>query len=699
MSGLHPNMYTPSSKSDYPSSNMSSSKIPSAINSIVPPNEKIAPKISVLTENFNETEKRKQFNRIEFLKNEISQTHSQTKIACDSCFSELSKIELLVFDCLLTEYLLLDPPNDIHKFIPYLSRPAFSLLNGDRNDEERAESYTRYLIDRLQGSIQNLQKLKDHRINQPKRSGDILGLIKSLSQCTPNGSAVVSRPPSRMPYDQAPPQNQIQPSPAQSISSSYSAGYNGTTQGSAETQNQQISPGNSQENQQFLQQFKNFNPVSPDFTKWMNKNLTLSSSSAENAQLRTAFCSVSSRYQSVCELKAAVQALKQSKVSPQSVDYQLCGLENIRKSPFLTSVQNNYKFLQRMLNQIRQQRSVMIPQCETMMEECNEAIANLEQCQKKLKQDCLAQEAKLRNKIEKSKADVHAKKLELTPFALSFTDPKNEKIKETYIGIDDSIIDEIAAKMNENPAFTDQHKALLNDIKKRRSHTKELCQKSLTSMEKAFVSLNPIYNAVSDANRIAELNRQNTRKKEQLNAYAKNLTELENMLKVTDIQNWCKKIEEVNNQFIMLQNDSEKLNSLIQPLTDQQDEAAYDAEIDELDEKTQQLLQEKIQLEIEIADAKLEHDKAAEDLFSTIQDLVTMQQSSANIHSEVEEKQIKKMEKLILCPVCHNNRRDCLLSTCMHPICKQCMKNAKGVCPICKTSFSQNDVKPFYFQN
>ena len=110
-------------------------------------------------------------------------------------------------------------------------------------------------------------------------------------------------------------------------------------------------------------------------------------------------------------------------------------------------------------------------------------------------------------------------------------------------------------------------------------------------------------------------------------------------------------------------------------------------------------MKEKIRLEQEIADATIEHDNEAENLFAVIQELVVNQQSSAAIHSEIEKKQIKKLQKLILCPCCHKNKRDCLLTPCMHPICKQCMKNAKGSCPLCKTSFTQKDVKPFYFQN
>ena len=156
-------------------------KVPSSINSVIPPHEKILPEVASYGDVFEETQKRKQANQIEFLKNEIIQTHNQTKKACEDCYADLSKIELLTFDCLLTEYLLTDPPNDIREFINLFARPTFNILSGDKRDEKQAEGHTIYLVNRIQNAIQHLQTcLKDHRLEQPKRSKDILALLNSF---------------------------------------------------------------------------------------------------------------------------------------------------------------------------------------------------------------------------------------------------------------------------------------------------------------------------------------------------------------------------------------------------------------------------------------------------------------------------------------------------------------------------------------
>ena len=591
------------------------------------------------------------------------------------------------------------------------NRPAFNLLSGDRRDESTAESHTQFLVERIQTAIKDLQRLKDHRLGPPKHANDIMGLLKSLTQKletenyrlsnqnTTNTSAVTSRPPSRM---------QPFPDQAQSPSNGGQSPQNtGSSQNLLQNQNGgQSSPlplstsqSISQQQQQIISDLKAYNPVSADFTKWMNKNLSIGASHTENATLRQLFCSVAARYQSVCELKASVQSLKQAKVPPQSIDYQLCGVQNIKKSPFLRSVQNNYRFLQTMLKQIREHRSTTIPQCEKMIADCLDALSNINSHHEKIKQDCAAQEQKLRTKIEKSSADVQSKKKQFSQFALSLCDPKNAKIKETYAGVSGTVVDDILAKMSGNSVFTEEHRKLLSDISNLRNEAKELCERSLHSMDRAFCSLNPIYSAISDLSKAVELNRQNTRKAEQLNAYAKNLSELENMLKLPEIHGWCKTIGDATAQFAKLQQDNEKLSALVRPLVEDEGEEQFEKEIDELEEKTQRLIEERIQLEHEIADAAVEHDTMSEKLFAAVQDLVAMQHDSARVRSEMEERQMMKLQKLILCPVCKDNRRECLLTTCMHPICKECMRNAKGSCPVCKTSFTQKDVKPFYFQN
>ena len=667
---------------------MSSLKIPPS-EGAKPALEKVAPNIPAFADNSEETEKRKAINKLEFLKNAILQTHKQTKNACKEFYDDMSKTELLAFDCLMAEYLLTDSMNDFRSYINSFTRPTINLLSGDRRDENSAEGRTISLIDSIQRSIASLNRIKDHRIEQPKRAIEILQNIRSiktkleseLKQTQENStqaSGATSRPPSRMQPPSSPSQAHY-PIEGNPMLSSYS--QSGISQNEAK---------------QTLKKPQ----ISPEFTKWMNKNLALSSESSENATLRSLFCSVCSRYQSVSDLKASVDSLRAAKVAPKSIDYQMCGLENIKKSPFITSVQSNYKFLQKMLKTLREQRAVFIPQCEKAMHDCLDAISSVHERQDKAREEAAKSAQKYQNIVNKKKADIEQKKKELLPYILSMTDINNPIIIENYANIKDDIVDEIRAKL-QSPEHEKQRQ-LLDEIVEVRHQNAKLCRDSVKALGSAAFTIKPIYKAASDNYKAEELVRQNQRKVEQLTRYEKYLNEMQDLLKVNEIKAWAAKIDEVADSLETLQHESERLDELMKPLIredTEEENAEYEREIEALEQRTQELIQERIRIENEIADAQLEHDTASEELFTVVQDLAAMQQASPACRSEVEEKQMLKLQKYILCPCCKANRRNCLISTCMHPICKDCMKRANGVCPVCKTSFTKNDVKPFYFQN
>ena len=63
-----------------------------------------------------------------------------------------------------------------------------------------------------------------------------------------------------------------------------------------------------------------------------------------------------------------------------------------------------------------------------------------------------------------------------------------------------------------------------------------------------------------------------------------------------------------------------------------------------------------------------------------------------------DEESMKRFKQMVICPICSQNRRDSILTSCGHPICRACLQKSEGVCPICSVPFTEDNIKPFFMQ-
>lgn len=612
------------------------------------PPPKSMPSYTIYDNDVESSEKRKQQHKLNFLKYKVQQHNKKAQNACVECYNALSKVELAAFDCLIADYFLGDCQiNELRDFIACCAMPPFSLVNADRNDIAVAEQHIQYIFSKLQQTSQSLQRYKDHKIEPQKRPSEILSFLREQKSNLDRNRTDI-KPTSQQQIDQmSSPSNQAVPS-------------------------------------------------NPGFYKWLRK--TMKSELSESTRIRQLIAKVSSKYNTVADLREATENLRQSKIAPQTINYEMCGLDNILHSPYISSAHSNYVFLQSMLSSIRSQKSYLIPRCQHLISRCQEMITNVQQKTEKMRAESIQQSQTLRSSLDRRIEDVNEIKKKIEPYTRSLIAAENvsslEKFTEIAEDLDKILSEKITSKGNAPELLN-----LLKELHTARKDTQTLAEFEINKMISAATIQKTYYNVIRDFSKADDQVYQSSRELTQLTSYEKYLTELSDLLKVRDIENWNQNLALVTTAFSELQEESTALAEAVTPLIEVKSDTESDAELEAMENKVNELLEERIRLSKELTDIALDNAHATEELYNTVTKFTVLESDSANCRSESEEKQILKLQEKILCPICHKNRRNCLITTCMHPICKNCMAEAGGQCPICGESFDDEDVKMFWFQN
>jgi len=74
--------------------------------------------------------------------------------------------------------------------------------------------------------------------------------------------------------------------------------------------------------------------------------------------------------------------------------------------------------------------------------------------------------------------------------------------------------------------------------------------------------------------------------------------------------------------------------------------------------------------------------------------------SKVGSSTSIQEMEIQAYKQVLNCAVCGVNRKDCVLTTCFHLFCKDCIgdriKNRLRKCPGCARPFGTGDVQNVY---
>ena len=604
-------------------------------------------------------EKKKTINNLQILKYHFEIYKQRADNITQECLKSISKLETMVFDIYLTKYIFNECTLvEIEQFIKICLglQINFSNLNLDL-----IENHLIYLYDIINNNLPYLYRNKDKRNEYSKKPIEIIHFIDETKNQLENEISQIKN-------DFLKSGNNTRPSTPQNVDSIN---------------------------------------IDESFIEWIQKNLILTNeSNSETTNLRNLFfCSIH-RYNNILELQNKLKNLKENIIKPKTIDYTMCGLNSLLNSPFFLSVKSNYKFLTQTLNNIQLYRKKLIPLCNQQIKKCENSLINLKEKGEKTKSELINQTNLLQQNLNRRQSEVNDLRNELEPFIKRLTLSNDTQINDLFKSITQIDFD-IETKLKEIQLNTTNINEkndikkdfeIFNQLKNIRHDVSTLSFNTITTMKSALCTENAIFNVVCEHLKNEETNRLFSREIEQLNKFENYLQEFNELLKVKDITLWSNEIDkislilnEVDNDYLDLKN---IIDSLINNFNENELEKEielYQKEIDELFIENKNLDQEDYQLDLEISNS-------TEELFSTIQEIELLQKTSADEFTLIEEKKIQKFQSYITCPICKINDRDCIISTCLHPICRSCLEKSGKKCPVCNNSFSNDDVKPFFLK-
>jgi hypothetical protein len=167
-------------------------------------------------------------------------------------------------------------------------------------------------------------------------------------------------------------------------------------------------------------------------------------------------------------------------------------------------------------------------------------------------------------------------------------------------------------------------------------------------------------------------------------------------LRVNELTTWCDELGRIGAAFADLAKKQGETVGELRKYTEIGDAEELAAkkrkEIEELSVKNYKLW-------MEIGQAKLELDAVNEEHYRAVQQVEFLRNALPPYVDPNNEQQVAKYRRMVFCPICQVNRRDCILSGCGHVLCRACLEKCqKKECPICQKPFSEDTMKPFFLQ-
>jgi hypothetical protein len=167
-------------------------------------------------------------------------------------------------------------------------------------------------------------------------------------------------------------------------------------------------------------------------------------------------------------------------------------------------------------------------------------------------------------------------------------------------------------------------------------------------------------------------------------------------LKIDEMSTWCDELGEIGAAFSQLAQAQQKIVDELQKCTagegrEGQTEAKR-KEIEDLSALNYRMC-------ADVARAQLELDAVKEDEFRAKQTLEQYRQWLPSSINPENEQQVQEYRRKITCPICRANRRDSILTSCCHVMCRTCIdRSVSRKCPICGMPFTEAQIRPFFFQ-
>lgn len=588
-------------------------------------------------------------NKAKHLEATIKQNRRRGETLCRECFNSMCAAEILAFDLLVIEHLTGTASTErILEFVDSCITPQFSVASSDPAETDACAAHIRSLHDQIQSSLEAVSATGSHSTSEK----DVSDLITSLNakvesiQVKPNTSP--EEPPN-------PPLNLEIPVP--------------------EPTEEKVN-------------------INPAFLSWMKTALKPGAVAIDpkTAELRALFGTVLHRLQKVEELRRELTSLKASTASTRNLTFEDCEPSAVYESPFYRAMENSCKFLVAAQRHIQEQQK-LIPGCMRAMELCKAHLQNLKAQSTATVEKLKEYRANLETSLQKLKEEKdelqkewmqHADSLFVDTKGITLSmwikllEPLSNEIVKRLQSVQEQTTDiETLAKLAATLKTLQQLRTMVENILTRCKENMDLTDQKQTGQFELFTL---VWGECTDEEivRVNELEVRDTAE------YHENLQTIIDMMKVDEITAWCDELQTVSECLARAVSDQKEIEKQVMPLLEEsfgvKEVAKLKQDLENVIDMNAQLAEQEVALKAQTADL-------VEELFQVSQEL--------GAYEEEEDG-----EDIAMCPVCQTNERNCIVTPCLHPICKSCAEASREShkCPVCQQEYPDDGIKPFYLQ-
>jgi len=432
-----------------------------------------------------------------------------------------------------------------------------------------------------------------------------------------------------------------------------------------------------------------------NFFEWLISVFsTIFESSREYQEFVSQLSKLSQRYFAIKELQEKITQMRSLRFNDDSIDPSA-----IEKSPFFLRVAKK-------LNQLLVYNEISQKQKEDIyiINQTNSAIYNMTKSFRSSSHQCFTEMDEhmrhLESLLKKRHAEVATMRSDLLPsvdrvFKAILIKDWASRNNDTKLSIM-SIIKDICFKYINNNDVISTCRMILNEFSTFFLECEESYSEIISKMTPVSYNEVILVNLESQSVRSDHIAHLTKKEIECFQKYEIDLNKLQNSLKSIQIE------DRINSLLSLITNLTNLISTYISDtneiitISDQSDIN------DSISQVTSNITQQKSQLEILAQQLSSElfilyKEKEKNKSLNVKKDF--LKASLPNEYEMIKDGKIAQYLTKVMCPVCKVNRRDTILLSCKHPLCSHCIQKSNGICPLCKSKFSDSDIKTFRLGN
>lgn len=586
----------------------------------------------------------------------------------DKCFKLLKATELLAFDLIIAQYLYTNlSQKEVNEFLVKCIRPKFNLSSGKKEDFDEAVKHVIDLQNIIQQSANVLNKIDFKAPEIPKRVSNFVLFLKDEKNKL---------------------ESEIIENSVENISSKDNNNENIEIETSMNDSDVDID-----------------NPSFPSvLANWLQNELKFENTMTDDSiELKCLINSVARRLANITVMQQKIEELKESNIKFEELHYTDCTEDALINSPFFKGVKNNCIFLLNAIKALKNQQN-LIPQINKNLTQCLEYINNLLLQTKNAINEVGKQKKNLDETISRKESEIKRMKDDLKKFYdIIFSDEEikiydNESITEVI----DSKEQKLTNAIQEKPELEEKLSGTLNTLRKAKTERQNLlalCNEQVELLKKLKEKDQKLFNTIARNKKIDE---ENLIKKDAfslIKRYTNLLDEVISNMRLDLLEECHDDLKRISDVFKSLYENQKEIDQELKNYLSVENNEELQSVTESKKKEVKRLSEENYSKIVEYGNAKLELEAVIDDHFRIKQKLEAYDDFIPPIIDKNNKEAVDKYRFMAFCPLCNKNRRNVILTSCGHVLCKECLDKAEQHhCPFCKTSFSSETIRPFFLQ-